>query len=135
MYSHCVKEHMYNISSYCKCALFIYCTSIGLLLIRRWNGCRVKNKNVFSHERVTLSEVQTAVRQYKNKKSPGPDGVTTEILTHVDNSAIWTLLKVYSHSWSFRTLIHIWREAIILYQYILTRGTHGSQTLPIGGES
>ena len=36
------------------------------------------------------------------------------MLTHVGNSAIWTLLRIYNHSWSFRILLHIWREAIII---------------------
>ena len=40
-------------------------------------------------ECLTLSEVQAAVSQYKkNKTSPGSDGVTHEMLTHVGNSAI-----------------------------------------------
>ena len=36
------------------------------------------------------------------------------MLTHVGNSAIWKFLKIYNNSWSFRTLLHIWREAIII---------------------
>ena len=39
-------------------------------------------------ECLTLSEVQATASPYKNKKSPRPDGVTNEILTHVGNSAI-----------------------------------------------
>ena len=62
-------------------------------------------------ECLTLSEVQATVSVYKNMKSPGPDGVTTEMLTHV---TIRELLKIYNHSWSFCTLPHIWREAIII---------------------
>ena len=54
-------------------------------------------------ECLTLSEVQAAVSQYTN-----------EMLTHVGNSAIRELLNIYNHSWSFRTLSHICREAIII---------------------
>jgi len=59
--------------------------------------------------------VQAAVSLYKktHKKSPGPDGVTNETWTYVANSAIGEL-KIYNHSWSFRTLPYIWREAFIL---------------------
>ena len=49
------------------------------------------NQNVISvqmKECLILSEVQATVSQYKNMKSPGPDGVTTEMLTHVSNSVI-----------------------------------------------
>ena len=49
-----------------------------------------------------------------NKKSPGIDGFTNEMLTHVGNSAIWELLKNNNHIWSISTLPHIWREAIII---------------------
>jgi len=59
---------------------------------------KMKTQNVKSdHMKVclTLSEVQTAVSQYKHKKSPWPDGVTKEILTHLGSSAIWKLLEIY----------------------------------------
>ena len=65
-------------------------------------------------ECLTLSEVHTAINQYKNKKPLGRAGVTNEMLTHVGNSAIRELLNIYNHSWSFRTLSHICREAIII---------------------
>jgi len=39
-------------------------------------------------ECLTLSEVQATASQYKDKKSPGPDGVTNKMLTYVSNSAI-----------------------------------------------
>ena len=39
-------------------------------------------------ECLTLSEVHTAINQYKNKKPLGRAGVTNEMLTHVGNSAI-----------------------------------------------
>jgi len=37
---------------------------------------------------LTLRDVQATVCQYNNKKSPRPDGVTNEMLTHVGNSAL-----------------------------------------------
>jgi len=53
---------------------------------------KMKTQNMTSDhmkECLTLSEVQTAVSQYKkNKTSPGPDGDTNEMLTHVGNSSI-----------------------------------------------
>ena len=36
-------------------------------------------------ECLKLSEVHATVSQYTNKKSPGPDGVTNKMLTHVSN--------------------------------------------------
>lgn len=53
---------------------------------------------------LTLSELQAALRQLNNKKSPGPDGVTNEMLTHLSNTAMY---KIYNHSWSSCTMPQI----------------------------
>jgi len=58
---------------------------------RQKQGKSKTQKVISDHmkEWLTLSEVQTAVSQYKkNKKSPGPDGVSNEMLTHLENSLI-----------------------------------------------
>lgn len=65
-------------------------------------------------QRLTLHELQTALRQLKTKKSPGPDGVTNEMLTHLGNSAKCKLLDIYNHSWTQGQLPQIWKDAIMI---------------------
>ena len=61
----------------------------------------------------TLHELQTALRKLKTKKSPGPDGITNEMLKHLGSTAILKLLEVFNHSWETGTLAQTWREAIM----------------------
>lgn len=64
--------------------------------------------------RLTLHEVQAALRQLKTKKSPGPDGITNEMLTHLGNTAMCKLLDIYNYSWKQGQLPQIWREATMI---------------------
>ena len=46
----------------------------------------------------TLHELQTALRKLKTWKSPGPDGITNEMLKHLGSTAVLKLLEVFNHS-------------------------------------
>jgi ribonuclease HI len=63
---------------------------------------------------LTLSELHTALRQLKTKKSPGPDGITNEMLTHLGRFATSKLLDIYNLSWREGKLPQIWREATMI---------------------
>ena len=63
---------------------------------------------------LTLHELQVALKRLKTRKSPGPDGITNEMLKHLGNTAIVKLLEVLNSSWENGTLAQIWREAIMI---------------------
>ena len=69
---------------------------------------------------LTLNELQTALKKLKAKKSPGPDHITNEMLTHLGGHAAKTLLSIFNLSWREGRLPQIWREAIMTP--ILKRG-------------
>ena len=62
-------------------------------------------------KKLTLNELQTALRELKAKRSPGPDAITNEMLTHLGNKATCKLLEIFNHRWATSTLPQTWREA------------------------
>ena len=65
-------------------------------------------------KKLTLNELQAALRQLKAKKSSGPDAITNEILTHLGNKATCKLMEIFNHSWATGTLPQTWREATMI---------------------
>ena len=61
-----------------------------------------------------LDELQRALRKLKPRKSPGPDGITNEMLIHLGSAAVCKLLQIFNHSWEQGVLPQIWREAIMI---------------------
>ena len=49
-------------------------------------------------KKLTLNELQAALRQLKAKKYSGPDAITNEMLTHLGNKATCKLLEIFNHS-------------------------------------
>ena len=74
---------------------------------------------------ITASELQQALRQLKKKKSPGPDGITNEMLTNLGTTAQSKLLEIFNLSWREGKLPQLWREAIMIP--ILKRGKNKSK--------
>ena len=64
-------------------------------------------------ECLTLRELEEALKKMKQKKAPGPDGITNEMLIHLGPGAKRTLLRIYNQSWSTGTVPTIWKEAVI----------------------
>ena len=64
-------------------------------------------------ECLTLQELEEALKKMKQKKAPGPDGITNEMLKHLGPGAKRTLLRIYNQSWSTGTVPTMWREAVI----------------------
>ena len=63
---------------------------------------------------LTLHELEIALRKLKTRKSPGPDGITNEMLKHLGNTAVLKLLEIFNSSWEGGTLAQVWREAIMI---------------------
>ena len=61
-----------------------------------------------------LGELQRALKKLKPWRSPGPDGITNEMLIHVGSAAVCKHLQIYNHSWGQRVLPQIWREATMI---------------------
>ena len=59
-------------------------------------------------KKLTLNELQAALRQLKAKKFSGPDAITNEMLTHLGNKATCKLLEIFNHSWATGTLPQTW---------------------------
>nr|KAG5704148.1 hypothetical protein BaRGS_009678 [Batillaria attramentaria] len=59
----------------------------------------------------TMTELNDAVRTLKEKKSPGPDKVTNEMLEHLGTKAKAKLLAVFNNSWKTGHVPQSWREA------------------------
>ena len=66
---------------------------------------------------ITLQELHTALRRLKKKKSPGPDNISNEMLTHLGNMATLKLLDIYNLSWKEGKVPQIWREATMVPVY------------------
>ena len=61
----------------------------------------------------TLRELEETLKKLKQKKAPGPDGITNETLTHLGPGSKCTLLRIYNQSWLTGTVPTIWKEAVI----------------------
>ncbi len=59
---------------------------------------------------LTLNELQIALKQLKAKKSPGPDDITNEMLTHSGCFAMHTLMDIYNLSCREGRLSHRFGE-------------------------
>ena len=45
-----------------------------------------------------LGELQRALKKLRLRRSPGPDGITKEMLIHLGSAAVCKLLQIYNHS-------------------------------------
>ena len=62
----------------------------------------------------TMYELNSAIKNLKTKKSPGPDGITNEMIKHLSILAKEILLSLYNHSWKVGTFPNKWKEATII---------------------
>ena len=59
-------------------------------------------------------ELKDAIRKLKNKKSPGKDGITNEMIKKLGNGAKQKLLDVFNQSWTSGVFPSAWKEAIMV---------------------
>ena len=62
----------------------------------------------------SIHELNCAVRQLKNKKAPGKDGISNEMIRRLGGVAKQKLLDIYNHYWNTGTFPTSWKEAIII---------------------
>ena len=61
-----------------------------------------------------MKEFEEALKTLKDKKSPGPDKVTNEMLEHLGTRAKSKLLAIFNNSWKTGHVPQSWREADIV---------------------
>ena len=65
-------------------------------------------------ENFSMNELNSAIKKLKNKKSPGIDGITNEMIKHLSITAKTTLLKMFNQSWTNGQFPNTWKEATII---------------------
>ena len=63
---------------------------------------------------LTLQELDNALKKLKLKKSPGPDGITNEMLIHLDTTARLKLLEIFNLTWEEGRVPQMWKEATMI---------------------
>ena len=63
---------------------------------------------------ISEEEVKAAIRHLKNKKSPGPDGIMSEILKALDTAIVPFLVKCFNKLFSSGLYPTEWTKAIIV---------------------
>ncbi|KAL8604432.1 hypothetical protein ACOMHN_042261 [Nucella lapillus] len=61
-----------------------------------------------------LKELEEAKKSLQDKKSPGPDKVTNEMLKHLGTKAKTKLLTLFNNSWKTGHVPQSWREAYMV---------------------
>ena len=59
----------------------------------------------------TDKELEEAMQSLKLKKSPGPDGITNEMILHLGENSKKVLLKIFNSSWKTGSVPQYWKEA------------------------
>ena len=73
-----------------------------------------KQENVLSpclNSTLKISELNSAIRNLKPKKAPGPDGVSNDVLKHLGPIARKTLLEIFNCSWNKGLVPEVWKTA------------------------
>jgi hypothetical protein len=70
---------------------------------------------------------QKSIKMLKKKKPTGPDNIKNEMLQHLGNSALGTLLDIFNLSWRQGQIPQCWKEAIMMP--ILKKGKNRSTVL------
>ena len=63
---------------------------------------------------ISEMELQTAINNLKNKKSPGEDKIHPEFLKHAGTEAIKTILLRFQKIFETRHVPSMWRKAIAI---------------------
>ena len=63
---------------------------------------------------ISMEELNYAMKKLKQKKSPGPDGITNEMLINAGKPALYKLLEIFNKTWQEGSLPQSWREATMI---------------------
>ena len=61
-----------------------------------------------------MEEMDYAMKRLKQRKSPGPDGITNEMLINAGKPALYKLLEIFNKTWQEGSLPQSWREATMI---------------------
>ena len=75
---------------------------------------RKQEPNSCMSENFTIQELNKAIQKLKNKKAPGPDEITNEMIKHLGTFAKEQILEVINQSWNTGEFPSMWKEAIII---------------------
>lgn len=68
-------------------------------------------------DKISLEELQEAIRKLKYGKAPGCDRITSEMVKNMGRKGVELLLKIYNRVWRDVTLPNDWRKALIMPIY------------------
>ena len=63
---------------------------------------------------ITMAELEKAIKKLNKKKSPGPDGITNEMIMHLGGTALQKLLDIFNLSWKNGDVPQIWKDATMI---------------------
>ena len=63
---------------------------------------------------IPVEELNYAMKKLKQKKSPGPDGITNKMLINVGIPALYKLLEIFNKTWQEGSLSQSWKEGTML---------------------
>lgn len=64
--------------------------------------------------RFTQTEVATAIRKLKDKKSPGPDNIPAAILKGLVNRVPWEITDIVNYGVQNKLFSDIWKESKVV---------------------
>ena len=71
-------------------------------------------KNNELNESFSMNELNSAIKQCKQKSSPGQDNISYEMLKHMPKSSLRILLRLYNQLFSEGRVLHEWKEAVVI---------------------
>lgn len=80
--------------------------------LKKFKKCQEQTNDIFRKE-FTIRELDSAIHELKDKKSPGPDKIHAEFLKHLGQKGRNALLKLFNLSWT-STVPTEWKKAIII---------------------
>ena len=78
------------------------------------NECRRNEASDCMTADFTMYELNSAINKLKNKKSPGSDGISNEMIKHLNQTGKTVLLSIFNQSWKIGTFPNKWKEATII---------------------
>ncbi|CAG2191739.1 unnamed protein product [Mytilus edulis] len=84
-----------------------------------------KSDKMMRETDITMSEMKQSIRNFKKKKSPGPDNITNEMLQHLGNSSFKYFAGHFNLSWRQGQVPQCWKDAIMMQ--ILKKGKNKSK--------
>ena len=61
-----------------------------------------------------MEELETAIKAFKPRKSPGSDGINSELYKHAPKSFLHRFLNFLNVCWIYRGIPEEWRTAIVM---------------------